>query len=133
MVIKIIKLFSFVSIFLCTIISSAQTVDIKLKFAKKYAYCNCIYTNNVKLDEKYLSNKFQISDKSSKEFIELGKIKERDSEKIRSFTEKITGGFYLIESPYYSESGDSNTITSTCLEFYESKELDKFIKKLYKK
>jgi len=130
---KIIKLFFYINIFLFSIMSSAQTVDAKLKYIKKYAYCNCIYINNVRFDEKYLSDKFQISDKSSNEFIELGKITEHDSEKIRSFTEKITGGFYLIESPYYSESGGSNTITSMCLEFYESKGLDKFIKTLLKK
>ncbi|WP_143154982.1 hypothetical protein [Flavobacterium chilense] len=130
---KIIKSFFYINIILLTTMSSAQTVDIKVKFIKRYAYCNCIYVNNVRFDEKYLNDKFQISDKSIKEFIELGKITEHDREKIRSFTEKMAGGFYLIESPYYSESGSSNTITSMCLDFYESKELDKFIKKILKK
>lgn len=38
--------------------SSAQKVDTKLKFIKKYAYCNCIYINNVRFDENYLIDKF---------------------------------------------------------------------------
>lgn len=42
----------------------------------------------------------------------------------------MAGNFYSIESSYYSESGTSNAITSMCLEFYESKELDDFTRKL---
>jgi len=60
----------------------------------------------------------------------LGKISEQQSKLIRDFTEKMAGSFYSIESSYYSESGSSNTITSMCLEFYDSKELDDFTKKL---
>ncbi|KOP39802.1 MULTISPECIES: hypothetical protein [unclassified Flavobacterium] len=130
--IKVIKSSFFVVVFLFSITSYSQITDTKIKFIKRYAYCGCVYINNLKLDEKYLNDKFRISDKSSNEFIELSKISDYDSEKIRDFTEKLTENFYSIESPYYSESGNSNTITSMCLEFYDSKELDFFVKKLIK-
>ncbi|SEO85561.1 hypothetical protein SAMN05444671_1220 [Flavobacterium sp. CF108] len=129
---KVIKSIIFSKIFLISIICFSQTTDDKLKYLKKYSYCHCIYINNVKFDIKYLNDKFQISDKSKNEFIDLGKITELNNQEIRSFTEKMTENFFSIESPYYSESGSSNLITSMCLEFYESKELDNFIRKMLK-
>lgn len=86
--IKVIKLFFYINIFLFSIMSSAQKVDTKVKFVKKYAYCNCIYLNNVKFDEKYLNDKFQTSDKSIKEFIELGKITEMMERKLEVLQKK---------------------------------------------
>jgi hypothetical protein len=132
MEIKIIKLTVYINLFLFTMIGYSQPGNDKSKYIKQYAYCDCIFFNNNKFDISYLNNKFQISDKSSNRFISLSKISEEQSKLVRDFTEKMTGNFYSIESSYYSESGNSNTITAMCLEFYESKELDKFIKKLLK-
>lgn len=41
--------------------------------------------------QKYLNDKFQISDKSSNSLITLGKISEQQSKLIRDFTEKMAG------------------------------------------
>ncbi|RZJ49259.1 MAG: hypothetical protein EOO44_18585 [Flavobacterium sp.] len=127
---KIIRSLLFINAFFIPFFSYSQTANDKIKYMKKYAYCDCIYVNNNKFDTEYLNDKFQISDKSSNQFIHLGKIYEDESKEIRKFTEKITASYYFFESSYYSENGRSNTITSMCLEFYESKELDDFIRKL---
>ncbi|WP_123868054.1 hypothetical protein [Chryseobacterium lactis] len=100
---------------------------------KKYAYCNCVFINNSKLDKNYLNDSFQIGDKSTNLLIDLGKISNFQSEKIRQYIEKTTEKFTAFESEYYSEKGKSNTITAMCLDFYESKELDSFIKKIMSK
>ncbi|MFZ4928089.1 hypothetical protein [Chryseobacterium sp. Mn2064] len=107
-----------------------QTKDNKIKYMKKYAYCNCLYINNNKLDATYLNNKFQLSDKSENLFMDLGKISDKESAKIREFTEKQTKDIATIESSYYSETGISYTITADCLNFYESKDLDNYVKKI---
>ncbi|CAA7195291.1 hypothetical protein [Chryseobacterium potabilaquae] len=127
--IKVKQLVIFSLIFLGHLICG-QTVDSKIKYMKKYAYCNCVYINNNKLDVTYLNDKFQLSDKSENLFIDLGKISDKESIKIREFTEKQTKDFTVIESSYYSETGKTNTITADCMNFYESKELDSYIKKL---
>lgn len=111
-------------------ITYGQTREDKVKYMKKYAYCNCTYINNNKVDTAYLSDKFQLSDKSENLFIDLGKISEIESAKIRKFTEKQTKDFTTIESSYHSETGAANTITADCLNFYESKELDSYVNKL---
>ena len=71
-----------------------------------------------------------MSDKSQNLFTDLGKISDLQSDKIRRFTEKQTKDFTIIESSYHSETGIANTITADCMNFYESKELDNFIKEL---
>ncbi len=71
-----------------------------------------------------------MSDKSQRLFADLGEISDVQSDKIRSFTEKQTKDFTVIEPSYYSETGKSNTITADCMNFYESKELDNFIKEI---
>ncbi|MEC5396001.1 hypothetical protein [Bergeyella sp. RCAD1439] len=127
--IKIKQIVFFSLIFLNHLIYG-QTIEDKIKYMKKYAYCSCIYINNNKLDSTYLNNKFQSSDKSQKLFADLGKISDEQKDKIRSFTEKQTKYSTVIESSYYSETGKSNTITADCIFFYESKELDSYIKKI---
>jgi len=107
-----------------------QTQEDKIKYMKKYAYCNCVYINNNKLDTIYLSDKFQLNDKSEKLFVDLGEISEIESAKIRKFIEKQTKDFASVESSYHSETGTANTITADCLNFYESKELDIYIKEI---
>ncbi|MEJ5103711.1 T6SS effector amidase Tae4 family protein [Chryseobacterium sp. MYb328] len=107
-----------------------QTKDDKIKYMKKYAYCNCIYVNNNKLDATYLNDKFQLSDKSENLFIDLGKISNKESAKIREFTEKQSKDIATLESSYHSETGRSYTVVADCLHFYESQELDSYIKKI---
>lgn len=128
--IKIIKYGFYINLILLSIIGYSQSHNDKLKYIKQYAYCNCVFLNNNRFDAKYLNDKFQVSDKSSNSLITLGEISEQQSKLIRDFTEKMAGNFYSFESPYYSESGTSNTITSMCLEFYDSKDLDDFTRKL---
>lgn len=108
--INMIKSILYICMTLLSIMSYGQSVNDKLKFFKQYAYCDCIFLNNSRLDSTYLSDIFQISDKSTNRFISLGKITEEQSQLVRDFTEKMTGNFYSIESPYYSESGKSNTM-----------------------
>jgi hypothetical protein len=107
-----------------------QTNESRIKYMKKYAYCSCVYINNNIVDSTYLNDKFQLSDKSQNLFTDLGKISDLQSDKIRRFTEKQTKDFTIIESSYHSETGIANTITADCMNFYESKELDNFIKEL---
>ncbi|CAA7387196.1 hypothetical protein [Chryseobacterium fistulae] len=127
--IKIKQLVIFSLVFFSHLISG-QAVEGRIKYMKKYAYSNCVYINNNKLDATYLNDKFQLSDKSENLFIDLGKISDKESIKIREFTEKQTKDFTVIEPSYYSETGKANTITADCMNFYESKELDNFIKEI---
>lgn len=127
--IKIKQMVFFSLIFFNQLILS-QTIENKIKYMKKYAFCSCIYINNNILDSTYLNNKFQLSDQSQKLFADLGEISDVQSDKIRNFTKKQTKGFTVIESSYYSETGSSNTITADCMNFYESKELDSYVKKI---
>ncbi|WP_160140257.1 hypothetical protein [Chryseobacterium sp. c4a] len=126
---KIIQLIT-ISLVIFSNLISGQTKDDKIKYMKKYAYCNCIYVNNSKLDATYLNDKFQLSDKSENLFIDLGKISNNESAKIREFTEKQSKDIATLESSYHSETGRSYTIVADCLNLYESQELDSYIRKL---
>jgi hypothetical protein len=112
-------------------LSNAQDSS-KIGYMKKYAFDYCLYINYNKVDSTFLY-KYKIKDKSSTEFSSLGKITEKEQKAIRDFTKKETEKFYSMGHPYYSEEENSNIIVARCFYFYESKELDKFIRKLLKK
>ncbi|MHC0445200.1 hypothetical protein ACWA1F_07305 [Flavobacterium sp. 3-218] len=110
MAIKIIKLTYYcIALFLFSNLSNAQVKDTKLGYMKKYAFCNCVYINNVKVDA---NNKFHTIDKSSNLFIDLGKISDDESQKIRDYTYMKTIHFTDFQSEYFNEHGLSYTIMS---------------------
>ncbi|WP_213084022.1 hypothetical protein [Chryseobacterium lactis] len=96
---------------------------------KKYVFDHCLYINYNKIDSSFLT-KFQMKDMSSTEFSTLGKLTDSQTKKLRNYTIKEAGNFYSMGHIYYSEQENSNIIVAKCLYFYESKELDSYIRKL---
>ncbi|AZA84431.1 hypothetical protein C1637_06200 [Chryseobacterium lactis] len=121
------KLF-LILVLLLTNVLQAQTSNVGDNM-KKYVFDHCLYINYNKIDSSFLT-KFQMKDMSSTEFSTLGKLTDSQTKKLRNYTIKEAGNFYSMGHIYYSEQENSNIIVAKCLYFYESKELDSYIRKL---
>ena len=104
----------------------------KLLEVKKYALNKCINYNYQKIDTTFYktykdASGIQIS--INGKFLEDAELKA----KIIDYTINTTGLYYLQKNNLYFETGDKNIIFCNCLNFYESKKLDEFIKNLLKK
>jgi hypothetical protein len=114
------------------LISSKIIGQNKVSEIKKYAFNQCIVLNYSKIDSTFYktykdASGVQISIDGN--FLEDVDLKN----KIIDYTIAVTGLYYSQKNNLHFESGDKNIIFCNCFDFYESKELDKFVKKLIKK
>ncbi|TWP28352.1 hypothetical protein ETU08_09140 [Apibacter muscae] len=101
----------------------------KIYFLKAYSLNYCLYTNyrNIDLDTTLAYNDFSS--------LKLGDESGRNDKllyDLRKYITSKTDSFYIKGSTYYSERGIPNLIFYDCYQFYESKELKKYIKNLLK-
>jgi len=114
------------------LISSKIIGQNKVSEIKKYAFNQCIVLNYSKIDSTFYktykdASGVQISIDGN--FLEDVDLKN----KIIDYTIAVTGLYYSQKNNLHFESGDKNIIFCNCFDFYESRELDIFIKKLLKK
>lgn len=99
---------------------------------KKFAFNQCLILNYSKIDSTFYNN---LNDASTLQFSINGNFNENNEfmKSIINYTELKTSKFYSQKNNLHFESGDKNIIFCNCFDFYESKELDKFVKKVLKK
>ncbi|UUF14173.1 MULTISPECIES: hypothetical protein [Flavobacterium] len=107
-------------------ISQNKVVDVK-----KYAFNKCIIYNYQKIDSTFYKN---YKDASGVQISVNGNFIEDDilKTKIIDFTINVTGLYYSLQNNLHFETGDKNIIFCNCFDFYESKELNNFVKKVLK-
>lgn len=111
-------------IFLAFNCSYSQSKE-NLKTLKKYALHKCLLNNYIKADSSFISHDYTAS--------YVFQIKSIDFEllnKIDEYVEKHTSNYYKTDVVENLEDNKANYICWYCIEFYESKELEAFIKKL---
>lgn len=101
----------------------------KIKYLKAYSLNYCLYLNyrNINLDATLNYNDYSL--------LKLGDESGRNEKLLYDLQKYVTlktDSFYTKGSTYYSERGIPNLIFCDCYQFYESKELKKFIKKILK-
>lgn len=120
---KIIGVF-FIGIFNVMLFSQ----NIKNKDLKIYALSSCIQDNYKRIDDKFMSadmtNSFIFQDLSNLSINQLSLFKKFITENTNNYYEELPNKEYEIEK--------ANLIIYKCVKFYESKELDNYIKKLLK-
>ncbi|AZA81940.1 hypothetical protein C1637_24755 [Chryseobacterium lactis] len=101
----------------------------KVSEIKKYAFNRCLQYNYSKIDSTFYD---VYKDGSGVKSSVIGKfIEDQDlKNKVNDYTIAKTNEYYSKKNNLHFESGDKNTITYDCFDFYESKELDGFIKKM---
>lgn len=100
-----------------------------LESFKELAYCKCVQANYSMIDSTFGSTYQDFS--TSVIFMERSLSKEIwDS--LSVYSSGKTFGAYQSASHTTSEYTGSNFISLSCLQFYKSKELDAYIKKLMK-
>jgi hypothetical protein len=114
------------------LISSKIIGQNKVSEIKKYAFNQCIVLNYSKIDSTFYKT---YKDASGVQISINGSFLENDDlkNKIIDYTINITGLYYLQKNNLHFETGDKNIIFCNCFDFYESRELDRFIKKMLKK
>lgn len=101
----------------------------KVANLKKLAFNYCLVGNYSAIDSTFY-NKFK--DASATQISIDGNFFENEelTNKINSFTTTQTSKYYSRGNNLHFESGDKNIIFCDCFSFYESKELDSYIRKL---
>ncbi|WDF64951.1 hypothetical protein [Flavobacterium sp. KACC 22763] len=99
---------------------------------KKYAFSKCLDYNYQKIDSTFYhvykdASAVQISIDGN--FLQDDDLKNR----IIDYTISVTDKYYSQKNNLHFETGDKNIVFCSCFNFFESKELDKFIKKALKK
>ncbi|MEZ0128539.1 hypothetical protein AB9T88_01480 [Flavobacterium sp. LBUM151] len=107
----------------------AQNKGIEIK---KFAFNKCLSYNYQKIDSTFYKT---YKDASGIQISLNGNFLEDDElkNKIIDYTIAVTGLYYSQKNNLHLETGDKNIVFCNCFDFYESKDLDKFIKKLLKK
>lgn len=112
---------------LSTVIIYGQKKQINLK---KYALNSCIFSNYSRIDSTF---RIKFKDASASKFSVEGNFNEDNelTDKVVEFTLAKTATYYLSQNNLHFDLDENrNSILCDCLRFYESKELDKFIKKI---
>lgn len=102
-----------------------------VKNVKKYAFFKCLKFNYQKIDTNFWDNYRDASGimiSLDGSFFENPKFQD----KIIDFVDKETVDFHSNEISLHLETGYKNIVFCRCLDFYESKLLDRFIRKLLK-
>ena len=119
-------------ILIVLLISAKIIGQSKVTEIKKYAFNQCVILNYRKIDSIFYN---KLNDASTVQFSVRGNFIE-DSNLIKNiidYTVLKTSNYYSQKNNLHFETGDKNIIFCNCFDFYESQELDKFIKKLLKK
>jgi hypothetical protein len=98
---------------------------------KKYAFSKCLDYNYQKIDSTF----YQIYKDASAVQISIdGNFLEDDElkNKIIDYTISVTEKYHSQKNNLHFETSDKNIVFCNCINFYESKELDRFIKKSIK-
>ncbi|WP_456311934.1 hypothetical protein [Pseudomonas shirazensis] len=113
----------------CYTTTYSQKKDLNIK---KFAFNQCLILNYTKIDSTFYSD---TNDASTVQFSVNGNFDEDNElkESINNYTVLKTSNYYSKKNNLHFESGDKNIIFCNCFNFYESVELDKFIKKLLKR
>jgi len=112
--------------------SIKTTAQNKLLQMKKYAFNKCISYNYQKIDSTFYQT---YKDASGIQISIIGNFLEDDEmkNKIIDYTINKTGLYYSQKNNLHFETGEKNIIFCNCLNFYESKELNVFLKQLLNK
>ncbi|MBE8726766.1 hypothetical protein [Flavobacterium hungaricum] len=96
---------------------------------KKFAFNQCIIINYSKIDTNFYNN---LNDASTVQFSVDGNFLEDPDliEKVINFTTLQTSSYYSRKNNLHFEQGNKNIVFCDCFNFYESKQLDKFVRKL---
>ena len=98
-----------------------------VKDLKIYALCSCVNKNYSSIDSTFYS-----ADVTNAYILQHAPLSIEKFEKFDQFI-KANTSLYYKEFPYGSyDAPKANMVFSFCMKFYESKGLDKFIKKLIK-
>ncbi|WP_123868055.1 hypothetical protein [Chryseobacterium lactis] len=117
------------SLIMMLLFSINLSAQYKVSEIKKYAFNRCLQYNYSKIDSTFYD---VYKDGSGVKSSVIGKfIEDQDlKNKVNDYTIAKTNEYYSKKNNLHFESGDKNTITYDCFDFYESKELDGFIKKM---
>lgn len=115
-----------VSVFCIAASCTTQKVAYKerLEEAKGYALCACIAHMNKSIDSMSVINK----DYSGGYFVQLSHLSLDEIIKIKEYVEKECMNYWGI-----AQNPEGNMIAYSSWKFYNSKELDNFIRKIIKK
>ncbi|SEO85613.1 hypothetical protein SAMN05444671_1218 [Flavobacterium sp. CF108] len=116
----------FLMIFICFTKTYGQY---KISNIKKFAFNQCVILNYSKIDSTFYNN---LNDVSTVQFSINGLFFEDEllKNKIIDYTINTTSSYYSQKNNLHFETGDKNIIFCKCFDFYESKELDSYIKKI---
>lgn len=105
---------------------SAQNGDTKTNL-KKLALCECILSNYKALN----SDTFSLNDISKSTYNNESNLEFSALHKLDSFVHLKTSNFYTFKlSHTSSQSIKNNEVLKLCIEFYYSRDLNRFIRKL---
>ncbi|MCA6068707.1 hypothetical protein JI747_016180 [Chryseobacterium sp. RG1] len=116
------KIINIVLLFFFNAILSAQT---EVGNLKKYSLHKCLSSNYKKADPSFVSH-----DYSASYIFQLKKADYNNLNSIDTFVDKTTGDYYKRGVMENLEDANANYIFWYCMDFYQSKELDSFIKKI---
>jgi hypothetical protein len=99
---------------------------------KKYAFNKCLSYNYQKIDSTFYVT---YKDASGVQISINGNFFANDDfkKKIIDYTIDVTRLYHFQKNNLHFETGNKNIVFCNCFDFYESKELDKFVKKLLRK
>jgi len=120
------------SLLILLLISLKSLGQNKVIELKKYAFSKCLDYNYQKIDSTF----YQIYKDASAVQISIdGNFLQDDELKNRiiDYTISVTEKYYSQKNNLHFETGDKNIVFCNCINFYGSKELDKFIKKALNK
>ncbi|ATN05134.1 MULTISPECIES: hypothetical protein [Chryseobacterium] len=109
------------TLFLSSIVSAQSEGQI----LKKYSLHKCL-ANNYKLADP----SFNSHDYSASYMFQIKNADYKKLEQLDQYIEKTTSNYYKAATAENLEDGKANYIFWSCMDFYESKGLDGFIKKL---
>ncbi|WP_326981065.1 hypothetical protein VUJ46_12335 [Chryseobacterium sp. MYb264] len=110
---------------LCVFFSTIITAQTENVILKKYALHKCLSNNYKNADPSFVSH-----DYSASYIFQIKKADYNNLNAIDAFVDKTTGDYYKRGVLENLEDANANYIFWYCMDFYESKELDSYIKKL---
>lgn len=114
-----------ISAALCVFFSTIITAQTESVILKKYALYKCLSNNYKHADPAFISHDYSAS--------YIFQIKNADYNKLNlldKYIEKTTSDYYKMGITENLEDSKANYVFWYCMDFYESKELDSYIKKL---
>ncbi|MGH1516438.1 hypothetical protein [Chryseobacterium sp. JK1] len=114
-----------ISTVLCIFFSTIITAQTESVILKKYALHKCLSNNYKNADPSFISHDYSAS--------YMFQIKSADYSKLNlldKHIEKTTSDYYKMGITENLEDSKANYIFWHCMDFYESKELDNYIRKL---